>query len=709
VATKRPFFLLFLFILIFAAAGRADGPGQLPSGADWLNHLNNDLLPFWNTPAALGNPIGAFPSVRCDDGSVPDPSNPCPPISGNAYLMAPERYLVPLSRQIYGYGVAYHLTGDPKYFTWMKAGVDYILKNAVDPAGGMFTQLDLSRGIWGVDRELRDPQQLGYGLLGLGFYYYLTHDDTVLPTIASIKTYIISNYYNTSMGTMQWLLRSNGDERFDQKNLVADLDQMNTYLVLLAPIVPEPNQSDFKQTLSLLSRSILGTFYSPSDNLMFLAANTTADRDINVTGVDNGHTSKALWMIRYSGQLTGDQGLAHIGAVNGWRHLERSFVPEDGSWAQGVLPGGAQDKNKNWWVYCELDQLAATLALDDPQAGRFLPQTTAYLYRYFVDHQYGDVWNGVTFGTNAPQRDMPKAWQWKNACHDFEHALVGYITSQQLLGQPFQLHYAFPTNLDLGTVHPYFFQGDISLVMGEGDSSGHQSETVTFLTPSPATTSPIAIVSAASYFDGPQAPGSLVTIMGTELADAGKTTVSLTDSTGVQQTLQVVYASPNQLNILIPAATHTGTATLTVLPPSGVSVTATAEMAATAPGLFQLNGLALAAAGVVRVRDGQQTFEDVYSVDATNSVLARPIDLGPETDSVYLSIYATGLRNSRSVSVTVGGHTVPVLYFGGQGTYEGLDQVNVGPLPRSIAGNGKTTVLLVADGQTANPVELLIL
>jgi uncharacterized protein (TIGR03437 family) len=373
-----------------------------------------------------------------------------------------------------------------------------------------------------------------------------------------------------------------------------------------------------------------------------------------------------------------------------------------------VLPGGGQDKNKNWWVYCELDQLAGTLALDDPQAGRFLPQTTAYWFRYFVDHQYGDVWNGTTFGTNAPQKDMPKAWQWKNAYHDFEHALVGYITSQQLLGQSFQLHYAFPVNMDLGTVHPYFFQGEISLVMGDADTSGYQSETVTFLPPSPATTSPLAIVSAASYFDGPQAPGSLVTVMGTGLADAGKTTVSLIDSAGLQQTLPVLYASTNQLNVLIPATTHTGEATMTVLPPSGVSITGTVDMTATAPALFQLNGSALAAAGVVRIREGQQAFEDVYSVDSTNAVLARPIDLGPQTDSVYCSFYATGLRNARSVTVTVGGQAVPVLYSGAQGKYDGLDQVNVGPLPRSLTGNGKTTVVLVADGQTANPVELLI-
>ena len=87
----------------------------MPDGAAWLNHLNNDLLPFWTVPAALGKPAGAFPSTRCDDGSLLDFKNPCPPIAGNGYLSFPARYLVPLSRQTYGYGVAYQLTGDPRY------------------------------------------------------------------------------------------------------------------------------------------------------------------------------------------------------------------------------------------------------------------------------------------------------------------------------------------------------------------------------------------------------------------------------------------------------------------------------------------------------------------------------------------------------------------------------------------------------------------
>jgi uncharacterized protein (TIGR03437 family) len=56
----------------------------------------------------------------------------------------------------------------------------------------------------------------------------------------------------------------------------------------------------------------------------------------------------------------------------------------------------------------------------------------------------------------------------------------------------------------------------------------------------------------------------------------------------------------------------------------------------------------------------------------------------------------------------VGGQRVTILYAGVQGTYNGLDQINVGPLPRSLSGSGRTNIILTADGQTANPVELAV-
>ena len=55
---------------------------------------------------------------------------------------------------------------------------------------------------------------------------------------------------------------------------------------------------------------------------------------------------------------------------------------------------------------------------------------------------------------------------------------------------------------------------------------------------------------------------------------------------------------------------------------------------------------------------------------------------------------------------TVGGEEVPVLGAVPQGEYVGLDQINIGPLPRSLAGRGEVNILLTTDGKPANTVTL---
>ena len=694
--------LLLRFALLLTVAVGLATPADnsylanLPTGDRWLAHLNDDLLPFWTMPPALGDPLGSFPSTRCDDGSLLDFNNPCPPIAGNGYLMTPAQYLVPLSRQTYGYGIAYHLTGNQTYLSYMKAGIDYLRQNLLDPNGGMFEAKDLTAGTWGPDIRYRDPQQLGYGLLGMAFYYYLTRDQTVLPDILAVKNYIFDNYYNQSLGTVQWLLADNDGTSAQSRQLVADLDQMNTYLVLLTPILPEPYQTEWKQTLALDAHAIVGTFYSPGDNLFFLQADTPQDTDLTYTGVDVGHSSKALWMIRWAGLLTGDQGLVAFAEANGRRLLDRAYIPESdgsGSWAGGVQAGGAIDPNKTWWVYDELDQLSGSLALADVAAGQYLPQTTAYWFNYFVDHQYGEVWNGVNYPDNTPQRDYPKAWQWKSAYHDFEHTLVGYITSQWLLGQPATLYYAFNGTVNPDDIHPYYFSSTVDAIDGDA---------VTFHPATIGSAPAVGVTSAASYLKTPLAADSIATAWSGGLP-AGAT-VSVTDAAGTSRPAQVFYSSTSQVNFLIPAGTAPGTATVNISAADGTAATAgSAQVANIGPGIFQLNSTALAAAIVARVApDGSQTIEPVYQLDASNNVVPLPIGLA--SGSVYLTLFGTGLRHAQTASVTVGGQSVPLLYWGAQGTYAGLDQINVGPLPASLAGRGRVNIILSADGQTANPV-----
>ena len=51
------------------------------------------------------------------------------------------------------------------------------------------------------------------------------------------------------------------------------------------------------------------------------------------------------------------------------------------------------------------------------------------------------------------------------------------------------------------------------------------------------------------------------------------------------------------------------------------------------------------------------------------------------------------------------GHTAIAGYMT---EYAGLDQVNLGPLPRSLAGKGATSVVLRVDGKTSNAVTVNI-
>ena len=74
-----------------------------------------------------------------------------------------------------------------------------------------------------------------------------------------------------------------------------------------------------------------------------------------------------------------------------------------------------------------------------------------------------------------------------------------------------------------------------------------------------------------------------------------------------------------------------------------------------------------------------------------------PIDLsaGPTA----LELYGTGIRNCcqnpdtpSNVTVTIGNQTFPAFFAGPAPGWVGLDQVNVGPLPSSLAGSGTVTV-----------------
>lgn len=187
------------------------------------------------------------------------------------------------------------------------------------------------------------------------------------------------------------------------------------------------------------------------------------------------------------------------------------------------------------------------------------------------------------------------------------------------------------------------------------------------------------------------------------------TVVTVTDSAGVTRLAPLFYVSPTQVNYEIPSGTAPGTATVTITNQNGVSQTQTIQVGDISPGLFELTGSGLVAAWVLPVISGvQQSLRPVYRVNASGSLVPLPIDLSTPDAAYYLEMYGTGIRNASNVTVTVGGVSVPVLYHSAAPGYAGLDQVNIGPLPGSLSSQGSVNVVLAADGQAANTVNVTI-
>ena len=256
------------------------------------------------------------------------------------------------------------------------------------------------------------------------------------------------------------------------------------------------------------------------------------------------------------------------------------------------------------------------------------------------------------------------------------------------------------------------------------DTGNHR---IRVLTPSTAPLiSPGGIVNGASFGGEAAAPGAITSLFGqllalrsetatetplpTELADAS---VGVTDSAGATHAAPLFFVGPAQINFLFPETAALGAAIVRVLRADGESVEASIEVNAVAPGLFFLGSSGVGNIGGLRVAaNGDRSAVDIFRFDTTfQEFSAAPIDLGPEGDEIYLSLFGTGIRGVSSVeqlSATVGGIGVPVLGAAAHNIFVGLDQVNIGPLPRSLAGRGAVNIILTVDGVQTNAVSVTV-
>lgn len=239
--------------------------------------------------------------------------------------------------------------------------------------------------------------------------------------------------------------------------------------------------------------------------------------------------------------------------------------------------------------------------------------------------------------------------------------------------------------------------------------------------PDPASPKVEAAVDGASYRPLPLAAGSIFSLFGERLANGTAKAELLPLPTrledaevrvtvgGLSRMAPMFYASPGQLNFLVPPDLPSGGGFMEVIrdglggPPFPV------VLEPLAPALFTANsdGKGAPAGYYIRVLGDEQIRGELYACPEGSPCEAIPIVSPDANEEVFLILFGTGFRNFTSIApeLRIDGTQAEVTYVGPHPDFVGLDQINV-KVPRFLIGSGVRTVTVKHLGKEANTVTI---
>ena len=260
------------------------------------------------------------------------------------------------------------------------------------------------------------------------------------------------------------------------------------------------------------------------------------------------------------------------------------------------------------------------------------------------------------------------------------------------------------------------------------DSLGHRVRTLTLDIPPPSISS---ILNGASH-SASLSPGAVAVIRGTELSSdpasatslprsaplptsllgTSVTVIETSESGSTGRAAGLYSVAPTEITFRVPEGITPGQVDLTVLHQGSVSEAVKVQIDRVAPGLFSANGngQGVAAATAVRVaRDGTRTSLEVSRYDPEQKrYVAVPLDIRADFSPVYLILYGTGMvGGERPPVVTIRGRHVRVESVQHSSGLPGIDELVVGPIPRSVR-NREVEVIASVDGQMSNTVTIAL-
>lgn len=461
----RKVVFLLLIVVVFSCQSGAEGrvtadleysyqekglesvPEVLRS-ATWMRHLEEDLMPFWLSDVAKGEPVGNFPTEYDKSSNT-------------------ERYVRMLSRQVYVYSMAFYMTGRIEYYELAQVGYHWIIDHAWDGENGLWYQRLFENGE-PVKGRRKFAQDIAYALVGVGAYYFITNDseaeEYILKSVEML--FDTEKYYNEKLGLLRTSLKE--DLRLldysveDVNELVAQLDQINAYMLLTQRVLSdESDRSAMLDKMKGLIDSMIKHYQSDG----FFFGDRKAVGNFRGNHTDFGHCLKTYWMILQTDKRFESPEYMDFIGDNAFETLMMAFDNEHGGWASRLLGEDVVGYGSQWWIYTELDQLAATFNMNGVDLTGVLERTASFWLDHYVDYEGYEVYSSVSRSGVAENR--AKGNFWKNGFHSIEHALVMYIHGKYLENESVTFYYHL--SYGEGDFYPYIFDGSVENVTVNDD------------------------------------------------------------------------------------------------------------------------------------------------------------------------------------------------------------------------------------------------
>ena len=372
----------------------------------WKNQALNDIIPFWEKTRDTTNG-GYFTDVMFD-GTV-DPET--------------GKYPRMISRIVYGFSIAYLLSGDDKYLEYAGYGLDYLTNYGWDKVNGGWHEYLYTNNTFSnvLDKNLFDET---YGNLGPTIYYFATGDKNALSYAEKTHFLIRNRAWDSNHGGYYWGVSTNWMKTSFNKSFNAELDTCTAYLIYYYLATKNPR---LLKDLTNITELVVKHMIDPDTGYV---GETFREDWLSIeTNLVVGHNLKTGWVLMRTYWLTGNTNYSEAAKRIANVQLKSFWDKKYWGWFYQfveTIPTLTQDY-KDWWTQTEGNFLMLNLyhlTTNQEYLQKF--KETAYFWdTYMLDRKYKEV--GSTARNGERSSTEPKGYLYKSAYHTMEHALFNYL------------------------------------------------------------------------------------------------------------------------------------------------------------------------------------------------------------------------------------------------------------------------------------------